>query len=153
MTTIADLKRNRARMHADVAPTEQASLEQIIVHALSTHAEWKKRLHTAIATGTCDVSIESAAADDHCEFGRWLHRDVPWTERKTWDYANVRRRHATLHTEAGHVLELALGGYNATAAQMMAPNAPFVHALERFEFGLRDWLLTLASAQAEGSLL
>ncbi len=138
-------------MHADVVSTEHSSLEQILVDAIATHADWKRRLHTAIATGTCDVSIESAAADNECAFGHWLHRDVPSMVRKTWDYANVRRRHATLHAEAGRVLELALGGYNAAAAQIMAPNAPFTQALERYEFGLRDWLLTLRG-QSSGDL-
>jgi Chemoreceptor zinc-binding domain len=135
-------------MHADVVTTEHSSLEQTIVEALATHADWKRRLHTAIATGTCDVSIETATADNQCAFGHWMHREVPSMVRKTWDYANVRRRHATLHAEAGRVLELALGGYNAAAAQIMAPNAPFTQALERFEFGLRDWLLTLQSQSA-----
>lgn len=139
-------------MHADVVATELGSLEQTIGNALATHAEWKRRLHTAIATGRCDVSLESAAADDRCTFGHWLHRDVPPMVRKTWDYANVRRRHATLHAEAGRVLEFALSGYDATAAQMMAPNAPFTQALERYEFGLRDWLLTLRSQGAHDQL-
>ena len=127
-------------MQIDVAQiTTTGSLQQSIVDALAAHDNWKRRLHDAIATSGADITVEQASVDNGCAFGRWLHNEVPWRLRKSWDYANVRKLHAAFHVEAGRVLALALAGQSDNAIAAMNIGSPFHTCSERLAFALQDW--------------
>jgi Chemoreceptor zinc-binding domain len=124
--------------------------QQMVARALSAHADWKVRLAAAIETGACETSVEHAAADDRCLFGQWLHHDVPFRLRKTWDYATVKKRHAELHVQVAQVLDLALLGRQAAANDAMMGGSPFNLAYDQFEASLREWYSRVDN-QATGS--
>lgn len=126
-------------------------MQQQVVNALAAHEGWKRRLHQAIATGTAEITVAQASVDDACAFGKWLHNDVPWRVRKTWDYANVRKLHAAFHEEAGRVLALAIEGQSDAAIAAMSIGSPFSQCSERLAFALHDWQGRV-DGQASGQL-
>lgn len=126
------------------------SLQQMIIDALAAHENWKRRLHAAIATSQADLTVEQAAADNLCAFGRWLYDEIPWRARKTWDYANVRKLHAAFHVEAGRVLAYALAGRSDEAIAAMNHGSAFFETSERLAFALRDWYSRI-NGQVEGT--
>lgn len=115
------------------------ALDGMIDAALAAHESWKQRLRSAIETGTCEISVETASLDDQCAFGRWLVDGVPWRARKSWDYTNVKRLHAAFHEEAGRVLHLAVNGMPHDAVGAMTNSTPFAAASERLGYALSDW--------------
>jgi Chemoreceptor zinc-binding domain len=129
---------------------DTATPQQIVARAMSSHAGWTGRLMDAISTHTCDCTVEEASAEDQCSFGQWLHNEVPFRLRKTWDYASVRKRHAELHAQIGRVLELALTGQQAAATAELHAGTPFSVAVEHFDSSLKDWYSRVES-QALGN--
>lgn len=127
-----------------------APLQQMVIDALAAHENWKRRLHSAIATGESDVSVEQASVDNACAFGKWLYGGVPWRAQKSWDYTNVRKLHAAFHVEAGRVLALAVMGRPEEAIASMSHGSAFAANSERLAFALRDWYGRI-EGQAVGS--
>jgi hypothetical protein len=129
---------------------DTATPQQIVARAMASHAGWTGRLMDAISTRSCDCSVEEVSVDNVCPFGEWLHNEVPFRLRKTWDYSSVRKRHAELHAQVGRVLELALGGYQTAATEALQSGTPFSIAVEHFESSLKEWYSRVES-QATGN--
>jgi Chemoreceptor zinc-binding domain len=134
----------------EVVSIDTATPQQIVARALASHSVWKGSLMDAISTGTSEFTAAEAATDAECSFGIWLHTEVPFRLRKTWDYATVKKRHAELHTQIGKVLELALTGQHQTASEAMLHGSPFSNAAEQFEAAMTEWFSRVES-QAAGN--
>lgn len=83
--------------------------------ALVAHRKWKDYLTQAIQTGLSDFQPAVIRRDNQCDFGKWLHHEVPNEIRQTAVYQSVVKLHADFHLETARVLELGLSGRKAEA--------------------------------------
>ena len=67
-------------------PGMDTNLDTQITKAIAAHAKWKRRLRDAIETGTSDIDTSTAGRDNVCEFGKWLHGDVPASQKGSPHY-------------------------------------------------------------------
>ena len=90
--------------------------EREITSAIGAHSVWKSHLKEAVSSGNLDVPLETIAADDACQFGRWLVT-VAAEARTTYaqQHALVKGRHAHFHERAARVAELATTGHREKA--------------------------------------
>jgi methyl-accepting chemotaxis protein len=80
--------------------------------AIAAHGMWKRRLKNAMDSGQSDVTPPVVAADNNCEFGKWLYSDgmkLTSIEKGT-DFEAVRKLHADFHRCAADTLGKALKG-------------------------------------------
>jgi hypothetical protein len=78
--------------------------------AVEAHRRWFVRLRVAIETGVEGSLLPPppvVAADDRCEFGRWLYEDFPRPLRSSPIYDEIRELHAEFHTRAARIVDLA----------------------------------------------
>jgi chemoreceptor zinc-binding protein len=102
------------------------SLDTQITKAIAAHAKWKRRLRDAIETGTSDIDTSTAGRDNVCEFGKWLHGDVPASQKGSPHHATCIKLHAQFHKAAADVLVLALRGRKDEAEQLLKTSgSPF----------------------------
>lgn len=96
------------------------TLENEIDKAIEAHWKWKRRLRSAIESGTSDANPVDIAKDNVCEFGQWLYGStIPTTTRASVDYLSVRELHAAFHECAAKVLECVANGQKAQADALM----------------------------------
>ncbi|MFM8330429.1 MAG: CZB domain-containing protein [Candidatus Methylumidiphilus sp.] len=114
------------------------TLYQEIDKAQAGHGLWKSRLARAIASGEAKISPQQAAADDCCDFGRWLYALPPHTHRSPL-YNSVRKLHAQFHKQAALVLRLALAGHRDVAKLAMMPGSGFQRVSDDLAKALRRW--------------
>jgi methyl-accepting chemotaxis protein len=105
------------------------NLDTQMNNAIAAHARWKTRLKHAIETGTFDVDVRTAARDNACDFGRWLHEGIPASQKASPHYQTCVELHARFHTAAAEVLRLALAGKKDEAEHMLRDSSsPFTTA-------------------------
>ncbi len=90
-----------------------------ITRAVAAHAGWQRRLREAIDTGSSDVNGSTAARDNVCEFGKWLHGGVPAAHAQSPQHQTCLELHACFHKAAAEVLRLALAGHKDEAEQLL----------------------------------
>src|SRR5512144_870520 len=89
--------------------------------AIAAHGFWKSRLRQAIDTGTLAMSVDKIAADNVCDFGKWLMTNIVDARGKANPYyRTVKDLHAAFHRTAARVVQLALQGDKAEAERMLA---------------------------------
>lgn len=99
--------------------SNQVLIEQI-ENALGAHAAWRKKLTTAIRTGTLETPPGDIACDDKCAFGQWLYGpEIDDSTRERKPYQVTRRLHAEFHKVAAEVAELAEGGRRGEAFALL----------------------------------
>jgi hypothetical protein len=106
--------------------------------AIAAHARWKSHLRQAIETRKSDWTVDRVRPDNLCDFGRWLG-ERPAPQRMTEHYKSVHDLHARFHTEAAHVLELALAGRREDAAAAMAIGSPFANVSSKLTIAMTAW--------------
>ncbi len=119
--------------------------EGLAVHpvraAVAAHANWKKRLRTAIRTGTLEPGQDAAsvARDDGCEFGAWLAGEA----RAEPDQERVRAvadSHASFHRAAADVLRAAASGHRDEASRLMSAEDGYGGIASVLTDQLLDWV-------------
>jgi methyl-accepting chemotaxis protein len=108
--------------------------------AISSHAQWKEKLRSAIKTGRVDSSIDlaSAARDDTCEFGRWLRQQ----SGTTVDSDTLNRAveaHARFHRDAAAVLIAVSEGQLDRAQNLLMDDNSYAGALAAMTDLLVGW--------------
>ncbi len=91
-------------------------LDTEMTKALGAHIAWRARLVDAVESGDCSYDIATVAADDKCEFGKWLNdnrRDLTATAAD--DYATVVDLHARFHRATAETLRKVSAGDDAGA--------------------------------------
>ncbi|WP_116114870.1 methyl-accepting chemotaxis protein [Austwickia chelonae] len=146
----ASLERAREQMtrmeHAVEA--QQVTIDRIadgiVLHPLragiSAHAAWKKRLRTAIDTGSlpAGVTVQSASRDDVCPFGKWLHSGQADALDRT-RAAETREAHARFHQAAGQILAEAAAGRRREADALMCDTDGYAGIAMRLTDDLTAW--------------
>ncbi len=106
--------------------------------AIAAHAEWKSRLLVAIDTGTAEITVDVARADDRCAFGQWLVGASPEVRADPY-YPEVKRLHAEFHRAAAEVLADALAGRRREAEAGLGIGSPFARISSQLVQRLVDW--------------
>jgi len=106
--------------------------------ALSAHAQWKKRLQDAIATGKSEFKADAVKKDDGCQFGQWLY-GLTGEDTKSDMYTKVKSLHADFHKTAGDILELALTGKKEEALKKLEAGGPYGSATGKLVLALQAW--------------
>ncbi len=110
--------------------------------AIAAHAHWKSHLRQAIETGKSEWTLARVRPDNLCEFGRWLG-ERPAPQRMTEHYKSVHDLHTRFHTEAAHVLEIALSGRREDAKAAMAVGSPFANVSSKLTIAMTAWKKSL----------
>lgn len=124
------------------AGVESHPLRQAIV----AHAAWKKRLRQTIETGRLaqGVEIDTAARDDACAFGKWLHSPAA-PDLDAERAAAVKSLHASFHREAAQVMRVALAGDKLRAEQLMISPDGYGGIAGELTDSLIDWVRVVES--------
>ncbi|MCK6448521.1 MAG: CZB domain-containing protein [Planctomycetes bacterium] len=105
---------------------------------VSAHYFWKIRLKQAIDTGKSDVTVENAAKDDCCDFGKHFYSLATNVQRSPIGQT-VRTKHAEFHKEASRILALALAGRKDEATRAIASQSPFSKLSTELTNLITDW--------------
>jgi hypothetical protein len=106
--------------------------------ALTAHAQWKKRLQTAIATGQSEFKVEIVQKDNECQFGKWLYGLSP-DEKTNEDFQKIKALHADFHRTAGDILGLALSGDKELALKKLDYGGTYGGTSGRLVLALQSW--------------
>lgn len=120
--------------------------ERELTSAIGAHSVWKSRLKQAIASGKLEMPVQTIAADDACQFGRWLET-IAEEARTTYaqQYAIVKARHAVFHEMAARVAEHASKGNREKAEELMSFHGEFALASARLTEAMIDWKAAVAA--------
>jgi len=114
------------------------SREAEIKKAIGAHGLWKTKLRNAMSSGRAEPPSAHAAADDVCDFGRWLY-SLPQEERATGHFSRVRELHARFHQEAARVLALVESGNVPAAARAIETGSAFADVSRQLTRTLMEW--------------
>lgn len=109
--------------------------------AIAAHATWKRRLKTAADTAQSDASPQAVAADNQCEFGKWLYSTGSKlsSAEKGSDFDNVKKLHAEFHQCAAHTLGKALKRDKAGYDRDMSLSGSFTSASAKLTEAMMAW--------------
>jgi hypothetical protein len=111
-----------------------------IERAIGDHALWKARFKSVLETKVPMTSIDSAAKDDRCDFGDWLHGAALSSEEKSsLRFLNVDRLHSEFHLEAAQFLALAVADNHQEALASIAPGGMFHEASAKLISAMLEW--------------
>lgn len=110
-----------------------------IQKAIGAHGLWKGHLKSAIDKGRSEFTVEDAAADNKCEFGRWLYSTVDHDTQSRAHHEKVTRLHREFHQEVGKILGQALAGDRVGALKAMEPGTPYFSCCTRLTDEMMDW--------------
>ena len=111
--------------------------------AIGTHGMWKQRLRQAIDTGKSDFTVERVRPDNLCDFGKWLY-SLPAIDQTSAHWKTVRELHGKFHTEAAHVLGLAVGGLKQEAEKNLDTGSQFAKLSSDLTGAMMKWKASLA---------
>ena len=93
--------------------------------AIQAHARWTFHLQDAIQSGRSEFTPETVAADDQCDFGKWLYSRMGSANGDTALFTQIKELHAQFHQQTGKVLSLALSGGADKAALLIANGSEY----------------------------
>jgi Chemoreceptor zinc-binding domain len=96
-------------------------------NAIAAHVEWKTKLRAAI-TAQSELDALTAAKDDVCPLGKWLHGDARTKYAHLAEYAGCLQSHAAFHREAGRVATLINGKRYTEATSALDAGSPYAKA-------------------------
>jgi len=111
--------------------------------AIGAHGMWKQRLRQAIETGKSDFTVERVRPDNLCDFGKWLY-SLPAIDQTSAHWKAVRDLHGKFHTEAAHVLGLAVGGLRQEAEKKLDAGSQFIKISSDLTGAMMKWKASLA---------
>jgi len=106
--------------------------------ALAAHAQWKKRLQDAIATGQSEFKADVVSRDNACQFGQWLY-SLSKEDTASNEFQTIKSLHADFHKTAGEILELALAGKKDEALKRLNPGGSYGQVSGKLVLALNDW--------------
>ena len=123
------------------------SIVDDIEDAIRVHCAWADRLKAAIATGASEMTVDIAANDGICPFGRWLHgATIPESAKAFHSYDHSVQIHREFHQCAAEVLELALSGEAKEALLRMSDASDYVTISVMLTLTLRAWQIDIQHA-------
>lgn len=85
--------------------------------AIDAHAQWKTKFRSAIAAKQ-QMDVATISKDNCCELGKWLYGEGKSRCGALPAYADLVKKHATFHIEAGKVAAT-INSQNFTQAEKM----------------------------------
>ncbi len=111
-----------------------------IDRVIIAHIEWKNTLDEVFKTRKSSISVEHAANDSLCDFGRWLTGpNVPPSFLLTERYTKISRLHYDFHKAAAVVLDLALRLCDVDDLVLDVAFREYNHASNELMRELLDW--------------
>jgi len=100
-------------------PVQKQRAESVV----KAHIQWFQELRKAVETGQSDMAPAVVAVDTECEFGKWVHSELP-----AWCPADLLEQitaiHRDFHRAAAAILALALDGRQADARARLGGTSP-----------------------------
>lgn len=116
------------------------SIDQEITKAIGAHGLWKARLGSILTTGRSDLPVETIAADNACDFGRWLYGNtIDAAAKASLDFQRCRELHARFHKAAAETAGLALAGRHEEAKKSMDRGGAFFEASVALTQAMMSW--------------
>ncbi len=115
------------------------NMQKQLGNALAAHRMWKDRLKRAIDTGATEFQPSIIKMDDQCDFGKWLHHEIPQEMRQTEIYQTVVQIHADFHRQTAAILEMALAGRQTEAEKAMGLGSEWAKVSSGMVSELLSW--------------
>ena len=110
--------------------------------AIAAHVRWMTLLRQAVIDAVSGIDVESIAAHNQCEFGKWLHgAGLTPDDRLSDEHLEVRRVHAEFHGLARRIVELAAAGRMAEAYTLLY--GEYMTLSGRLVLAMRAWQASL----------
>lgn len=97
--------------------------------AIDAHRKWKTRFLVSMSKQE-QMNVQEVAADNCCQFGKWLHADGKASYGHLSGYQHCVVVHAAFHAEAGKVAEQINQGNMADANRMLGYGTPYTETSE-----------------------
>lgn len=123
----------------------ELSVAAQITNAIGAHGAWKKRLATAVASGTHREDIGAVAMNDKCAFGKWLRETEP-SGRDTAAHHRAAELHADFHVAAATVLRHISGGKIEEARASLSQGGNFAEASRVLTAAMIAWRKSASGA-------
>lgn len=125
----------------ELMETVMSELLNSLDKAIAAHGGWKRRLKTASETGQSEITLQTAAADNQCEFGKWLYSTGVKLSaaEKGPDFELVRKLHADFHQCAAQTLGKALKRDQAGYERDVSLNGSFTGASAKLTEAVMAW--------------
>ena len=125
------------------------NMHKQLSNALAAHRKWKDRLKQAMSTGASEFQPSVVKKDDQCDFGKWLHHEVPVEIRQTETYQTVLQLHANFHLLAAQALEMALQGRKSEAGKAIDPGSEWAKTSSALTSELLSWQFDDSSQESD----
>lgn len=114
--------------------------------AIAAHGMWKRRLKSAMDSGQSDITPQTVAADNNCDFGKWLYSKAMLlnTADKGADFETVKKLHADFHRCAATTLDKALKGDREGCECDLSLTGRFTDASTKLTGAMMTWKKRLA---------
>jgi len=123
-----------SRFH--VAGGHQATLKS----AIAAHGAWSARLKAAIQSRKLDMPVATIAADNQCQFGKWLYgADLSANEKEAANYRTVKQLHAQFHEQAAKIAQYAIAGQKDKAENAMNGSSEYAKVCSALTDVLTKW--------------
>jgi methyl-accepting chemotaxis protein len=116
-----------------------ATLQDQIQKAITAHGVFKVRLGQIVETGSSEMTVAVAEADNQCPLGQWLHNGLDQTAKASEPYRTVMELHATFHHAAGEVMALSLARKRTEALAAMEMGSTFKRTSAKLVMALSAW--------------
>ncbi len=97
---------------------------------MKAHVQWFQHLRRAVETGESGMAVSVVAADSECEFGKWVHSELPGSCPELLR-EEITRIHAEFHQMAAAILALAREGRQADARTRLGGGSPLADVSRR----------------------
>ncbi len=114
------------------------SHEPDIDKAIAAHDAWKRRLLSAVSSGSSEFSPDLVRLESRCDFGKWFF-GLPAEIRDTEQARKIRQLHAAFHAEAARILSLALEGRRDEAMRSLSSESQYASLSRQLALVLGDW--------------
>lgn len=109
-----------------------------IDQAIAAHVHWMTLLRQAVLDAVSGIDVDSIAAHNQCEFGKWLHGPgLSTDDRLTEHYLEVWRVHAEFHELARRIVELAAAGQMVEANTLLY--GEYITLSGKLVLAMRSW--------------
>ena len=110
--------------------------------AIAAHVRWMTLLRQAVIDAVSGIDVESIAAHNHCEFGKWLHgAGLTPDDRLSDEHIEVTRVHTEFHGLARRIVELAAAGRMVEAYTLLY--GEYMTLSGRLILAMRAWQASL----------
>ncbi|WP_017460459.1 CZB domain-containing protein [Dyella ginsengisoli] len=92
--------------------------------AIERHSSWKVKLRSAI-TNQETVDASSAAKDNCCELGKWLHGEGKASFGALPSFGGCVSQHASFHREVGKIAAMINAGQFSQAEALLGFGTPY----------------------------